>query len=62
VRNVLDGTVVEITRQGSLARVTVDVAGVLLVASVTGSAVNELALAPGVAVVASVKASAVHLC
>jgi molybdenum ABC transporter ATP-binding protein len=62
VRNVLDGTVVEITRQGSLARVTVDVAGVLLVASVTGTAVNELALAPGVAVVASVKATAVHLC
>jgi molybdopterin-binding protein len=62
VRNVLDGIVVEVATEGSLARVTVDVAGVPLVASVTAGAVAELGLADGVAVVAMVKATAVHLC
>ena len=61
-RNVLDGVVVEVAVDGALARVTVDVAGTPLVASVTASAVRELALAEGVEVVASVKATAVHLC
>jgi molybdopterin-binding protein len=62
VRNVLDGVVVEVARDGALARVTVDVAGVPLVAALTSSAADELELAPGVAVVASIKAMAVHLC
>jgi molybdopterin-binding protein len=61
-RNVLAGVVVEVERGRSLARVTVEVGGQPLVASVTMGAVVELALAPGVAVVASVKATAVHLC
>lgn len=61
-RNVLDGVVVEVAREGSLARVTVDVRGAMLVAAVTVGAVQELGLAEGVAVVASVKATAVHLC
>jgi molybdopterin-binding protein len=61
-RNVVDGRVGEVAIEGALARVTVDVAGVSLIASVTSSAVRELALAEGVAVVASVKATAVHLC
>lgn len=61
-RNVLDGVVVEVARTGALARVTVDVGGVSLVAALTNTAAEELALAPGVAVVASVKAMAVHLC
>jgi molybdopterin-binding protein len=61
-RNVLDGVVVEVAVEGALARVTVDVAGTPLVASVTASAVRELGLAESVPVVASVKATAVHLC
>jgi molybdopterin-binding protein len=61
-RNVLDGVVVEVTIEGSLARVTLDVGGVPLVASLTRGSVTELGLVDGVAVVATVKATAVHLC
>jgi molybdate/tungstate transport system ATP-binding protein len=61
-RNVIDGVVVEIAVEGSLARVTLDVAGVPLVASLTTGSVAELGLRQGVAVVATVKATAVHLC
>jgi molybdopterin-binding protein len=61
-RNVLDGRVIEVALEGAVARVTVEVAGMPLVASVTSGAVRELELAAGVAVVASVKATAVHLC
>jgi molybdopterin-binding protein len=61
-RNVLEGAVMEVAVEGPLARVTVDIAGTLLVASVTTSAVNELGLVAGVAIVATVKATAVHLC
>jgi molybdopterin-binding protein len=61
-RNILEGVVVEVATAGVLARVTVDVGGVLLVATVTGAAVHELDLRAGVAVVASIKATAVHLC
>jgi molybdopterin-binding protein len=61
-RNVLDGVVVEIVVEGALARVTLEVAGVPLVASLTTGSVAELALRPGVAIVATIKATAVHLC
>ena len=61
-RNVFDGIVMEVARDGPLARVTVDVQGIPLVATITGRAVEELGIAAGVAVVASVKATAVHLC
>ena len=61
-RNVLDGVVLEVAKDGALARVTVDVSGVPLVAALTSSAADELGLAAGVAVVASIKAMAVHLC
>ena len=61
-RNVLEGVVIEVAREGSLARVSVNVGGSMLVASVTFAAVTELGLAEGVRVVASVKATAVHLC
>ena len=61
-RNVLDGTVVEVAMEGSLARVTVDVGGLPLVAMLTSGSVAELGLREGVAVVATVKATAVHLC
>jgi molybdopterin-binding protein len=59
---VLAGVVMEIASEGSLARVTVDVAGVPLVATLTTGSVTELGLGHGVAVVATVKATAVHLC
>ncbi len=61
-RNVLEGVVTEVATDGALARVTVDVDGVPLVAAVTTTAVRELDLRAGVAVVASIKATAVHLC
>lgn len=61
-RNVLDGVVVEILTEGALARVTLEVAGVPLVASLTTGSVAELGLRQGVAVVATIKATAVHLC
>lgn len=61
-RNVLDGIVTEVAVEGSLARVTLEVDGVPLVASVTSGSVSELGLREGVRVVATVKATAVHLC
>jgi molybdopterin-binding protein len=61
-RNVLEGRVVEVATEGALARVTVDVDGMPLVASLTSGSVTELGLGDGVAVVATVKATAVHLC
>ena len=61
-RNVLDGTVVEVATDGSLARVTLMTDGVPLVSIVTSGSVTELGLAEGVAVVATIKATAVHLC
>lgn len=61
-RNVLEGGVLEVVREGALASVTVDVKGMLLVATLTNRAAEELQLVPGVTVFASVKATAVHLC
>jgi molybdopterin-binding protein len=62
VRNVLDGVVREVVPLGAIARVTVDVGGVPIVASVTVGAVRELGISVGGTVVVSVKATAVHLC
>ena len=61
-RNVLDGIVAEVVTHGALARVTLDVADVPLVATVTAGSVSELGLLPGARVVATIKATAVHLC
>ena len=61
-RNVLRGRVLACERSGWIARVTVDVNGVPLVAAITASAAAELALAPGVPVIARLKATAVHVC
>lgn len=61
-RNVLEGCVHEIAGEGALARVSMEVAGTVLVATVTAAAVRELELSAGVPVVATVKATAVHLC
>ena len=47
---------------GALARVTVDLGDLPLVATVTAGSVSELGLLPGSRVVATIKATAVHLC
>lgn len=62
VRNQFRGRVVEIVPAGALTRVTLDVAGTLLVSAVTSRSVQELELAPGKEVVAAFKATSVHLC
>jgi molybdopterin-binding protein len=61
-RNVFEGTISEVLVHGALARVTVDVGSVPLVATVTAGSVSELRLLPGERVVATIKAAAVHLC
>ena len=61
-RNQFHGTITEVAIVGALARVTVDVAGVPLVAALTTRSASELSLAPGAVVYASFKAMAVHLC
>ncbi len=62
VRNQLDARVVEVVPSGVLTRVTVEAAGVELVAAITTQSAEELGLAPGGRVVAALKATAVHLC
>ena len=61
-RNVIEGVVAEVVVHGALARVTVDLGDLPLVASVTAGSVSELGLLPGSRVVATIKATAVHLC
>jgi molybdopterin-binding protein len=61
-RNVLDGTVVELLVSGVVARVTLDIHGVPLVAVITAAALADLAIEVGATVRASVKAMSVHLC
>jgi len=61
-RNVLKGTVVEVERGQVVARVRVDVGGGhVITATITLSAVDDLALAPGKPVHAVIKASDVLL-
>jgi len=61
-RNRFRGTVSELATLGALTRVTVEVDGVPLIASLTTRSAKELALAVGANVTASFKAMAVHLC
>lgn len=61
-RNLFLATVQEVAVAGVVARVTLDVGGVVLVAVVTAAAASALALEAGATVHASVKATAVHLC
>jgi molybdopterin-binding protein len=61
-RNRFPGTVQDLASLGALTRVTVDVAGLPLVAALTTRSARELALAPGAEVFVSFKAMAVHLC
>ena len=61
-RNAFHGPITDVVRAGALARVTVDIGGMPLVAALTTRSARELALAPGMLVHASFKALAVHLC
>jgi molybdopterin-binding protein len=61
-RNRFRGRVDEMATLGALTRVTLDVAGVPLVAALTTRSARELGIAPGLDVSATFKAMAVHLC
>lgn len=61
-RNAFRGRIVELSTLGALARVTLDVNGVPLVAALTARSSDELALREGEQIWASFKALAVHLC
>ncbi|MHB1225148.1 MAG: ATP-binding cassette domain-containing protein [Gemmatimonadaceae bacterium] len=61
-RNAFRGRVVERAGAGAVTHVTLDVAGLPLVAALTTRSADELGLRAGDEVVARVKALAVHLC
>ena len=61
-RNVLSGLVVEVVRDGALARVTVAIGRATLISVVTYSSAFDLGLSAGDSIVASIKATAVHIC
>jgi molybdopterin-binding protein len=61
-RNVFSGRIIELSTLGALARVTVDVSGVPLVAALTSRSAQELGLREGEEIWAAFKAMAVHLC
>ncbi|MFD1333031.1 molybdopterin-binding protein [Methylopila musalis] len=56
-RNVLKGTVVEVTKGATTAHVKLDVGGTIVTASVTNAAVDELKLETGQQAYAVIKAS-----
>lgn len=60
-RNVLKGTVLEITKGATTAHVKLDVAGTTVTASITNEAVDELKLKVGKQAYAVVKASDVMI-
>jgi molybdopterin-binding protein len=62
MQNHFCGRVIELLSSGPLTRVSIDVNGVPLVASVTARSVAELELVVGKEIVASFKTTAVHLC
>lgn len=62
MRNYFRGQVAAVGGHGAQARVTVDVAGVPIVAALTWRSVDELALREGETVFVSFKAMAVHFC
>lgn len=56
-RNQLKGTVVDVVKGATTAHVRIDIGGVVVTASITNAAVDELQLAKGKAAVAVIKAS-----
>ena len=60
-RNQLHGTVTEVTIDGLLAKVVLDIAGQRLTAIITADATRELALTPGDSAFALIKATEVMI-
>ncbi len=56
-RNVLDGVVKNVTKGSTTSHVTIDVNGIIVTASITNEAVDELALKSGAKVKAIIKSS-----
>ena len=56
-RNKLKGTIVEVTKGQTTARVRMDIGGVVVTSSISNEAVDELKLAKGQTAYAVVKAS-----
>jgi molybdopterin-binding protein len=61
-RNTIHGIVIEVARDGALSRVTMTAGDTSLVAVITTSSAEALALKPGAGVTATIKATAVHIC
>jgi molybdopterin-binding protein len=56
-RNILEGKIVSVTKGQTTAHVEIDVKGLIVTASVTNEAVDELKLVKGIKAYAVVKAS-----
>ncbi|MEP9382875.1 molybdopterin-binding protein [Nocardioides sp. KR10-350] len=56
-RNILEGTIVELTKGATTSHVRLDIGGTTVTASITNEAVDELGLAVGQKAYAVVKAS-----
>ena len=60
-RNILKGTIVEITKGATTSHVRLDVNGSIVTASITNESVDELGLAKGKAAYAVIKSSDVMI-
>jgi molybdopterin-binding protein len=56
-RNVLKGTIVEVTKGATTAHVRLDIGGAIVTASITNEAVEDLGLAKGMTASAVIKSS-----
>jgi molybdopterin-binding protein len=56
-RNVLDGTIVEVTKGTTTAHVRIDVGGTVITSSITNESVDELGLKAGMKASAVIKSS-----
>lgn len=56
-RNVLKGTIKDITKGATTSHVSIDIGGATVTASITNEAVDELKLKPGMTAAAVIKAS-----
>lgn len=60
-RNIIKGTVVEVTKGTTTAHVKIDIGGAIVTSSITNAAVDELKLARGQTAYAVIKASDVMI-
>lgn len=60
-RNVLKGTIVEVTKGQTTAHVRIDIGGSIVTSSITNQAVDDLKLAKGKAAYAVIKATDVMI-